>query len=653
MSCYTMHEIISKLSAEQRRAATHGAGPMLVSAGPGSGKTTVLTGRILHLVQERRIPPEQILVITFTREAARSMQSRYLSMAGKSENSSSISTDICSGQVNFGTFHSFFYQILRSSEKYTQYRIIGETDKQKLLYPLLEQIRERQPDAVSPYYDLISPEEISRILSVISCDKNKGVGWELGGERLQEPWKACYGEIWQYYERQKARRKQMDLDDLLTLTAAELESNAELLQYWRRNYRYVLIDEFQDCNTVQYEIIKKLFTVEGNVFAVGDDDQAIYGFRGADPEIMPRFLTEYQGVAYVSLGRNYRCLPAIVDASDRVISCNRHRIPKRLAPVGESGGSVKLKAFAGEREERQYVISMCQGKSIRELSGWAVLFRTNGLLGVFAAELLAAGIPLAARNEVSNIYEHFVARDVMDYLRIAHGCRERKILLRIWNRPRLQVGRESMVEPTVDFDELRQFYSHMPYENPTAVRDLDQFERKLGQLRKFSPELSIAFIRRGFGYEDYLRRRAGQNRELLESWLEILDWLEEEGKEYRDFAEWESYQKRYSRQLAQQKILRKEQQKGIHLLTMHAAKGLEYDKVFLMDVNEGNIPKLKKGILTTEAQTEEERRLFYVGMTRARNSLELLYLTGTMQRPKLPSSFLQPLTEGQISSHQT
>lgn len=618
---------------------------MLVTAGPGSGKTTVLTSRVLYLVQERQIPPSQILVITFTREAARSMQGRYLSMAEKAGALTDTSAITRSGQVSFGTFHSFFYQILRSSERYTQYRIIREVEKQRLLYPLLQQIRERQPESVSPYFDSVSQEEISRILSAISYDKNTGRGWELGGEGLQEPWKECYGEIWQYYERQKALRRQMDLDDLLTLTVEEMERDAELLQYWRGRYLYVLMDEFQDCNVVQYEIMKRLFTVSGNVFAVGDDDQAIYGFRGADPGIMRRFLQEYQGVDYVALGRNYRCLPAIVDASSRVVSCNRQRLSKQLASAEEFGGSVLLKGFIGGREERRYVISMCQGKSVWELDEWAVLFRTNSMLGVFAAELLAAGIPFAVRDEVKNIYEHFVAQDVMDYLRIAHGCRERKLLLRIWNRPRLQIGRESLTEPVVDFDRLRQFYRHMPYENPAAVRDLEQFERKLGRLRNFSPELGVAFIRRGFGYEDYLRHRAGQNRELLESWLEILDWLEKEGREYRDFAQWELCQKRYSQQLTQQKMLRRERQKGIHILTMHAAKGLEYDRVFLMDVNEGNIPKLKKGTPTTEALIEEERRLFYVGMTRARNSLEILYLTGTSQRPRLPSSFLQPLLE--------
>lgn len=637
------------LSADQRRAATHGEGPMLVTAGPGSGKTTVLTSRILYLVQERQIPPSQILVITFTREAARAMQSRYLNMAEGTGAFAGASDVSRFRQVSFGTFHSFFYQILRSSERYTQYRIIREAEKQKLLYPLLQQIRERQPEAVSPYFDSVSQEEISRILSSISYDKNTGRDWESGGERLQEPWKECYGEIWQYYEKQKARRRQIDLDDLLTLTAEELERDAELLQYWHSRYLYVLMDEFQDCNTVQYEIVKKLFTVSGNVFAVGDDDQAIYGFRGADPGIMQRFLQEYQEVDYVVLGKNYRCLPAIVDASSRVVSCNRHRLSKQLVSVEESGGSVLLKGFSGGREERRYVIARCQGKSAWELDEWAVLFRTNSMLGVFTAELLAAGIPFAARDEIINIYEHFVAQDVMDYLRIAHGCRERKLLLRIWNRPRLRIGRESMTEPVVDFDRLKQFYRQAPYDNPTAVRDLDQFERKLGRLRRFSPELGIAFIRRGFGYEDYLRQRAGQNRELLESWLEILDWLEEEGRGYRDFIQWESCQKRYLQQLTQQKMLRREQQKGIHILTMHAAKGLEYDRVFLMDVNEGNIPKLKKGTPTTEALTEEERRLFYVGMTRARNSLELLYLTGTCQRPRLPSSFLQPLLEGQIT----
>ena len=614
---------------------------MLVTAGPGSGKTHVLTSRILYLIQERQIPPERILVITFTREAARSMQNRYFEMAD-------ISADAHFGQVSFGTFHSFFYQILRSSEKYTQYRIIGEMEKQKILYPLLKEIKTRQGQN-SPYYDPVSQEETGRILSAISYGKNTGRGPEAG-EKLSEPWRECYEELLQGYEKEKEQRRQLDLDDLLALTIRELKRDRGLLEYWRSRYSYVLIDEFQDCNPVQYEIVKMLYTVKGNVFAVGDDDQAIYGFRGADPGIMQRFQEEFEGSACVVLGRNYRCAPEIVGAAAKVIACNRQRVSKQLTSGREAGGSVQLKGFAGGREERAYVLSQCLGRTSGELNRWAVLFRTNSLMGVFGAELMQAGIPFVTREKIDSIYEHFVVRDVMDYFRAANGCRERKLFLRIWNRPRLRVGREALAAPTVDFEGIRQFYSREPYEKPAAVRDVEQFERKLGQLQRFSLELGITFIRRGFGYEDYLRQRAGDNRELLENWLEVLDWLEEDCRGHRSFEEWERCQERAALQATQkhdrsrqESIGKSPQKKGIHILTMHAAKGLEYDRVFLMDVNEGNIPKLKKGTPVTDMLLEEERRLFYVGMTRARDSLELLYQNGTKERPKLPSTFLQPL----------
>ena len=640
-------EIYTKLSAEQRRAVMHGEGPMLVTAGPGSGKTHVLTSRILYLVQERQIPPGQILVITFTREAARAMQQRFYELSANAR----------FGQVSFGTFHSFFYQILRSSERYTQYSIIGETEKQKLLYPLLKEIRKRQADTVSPYFDSVSQEESGRILSAISYSKNTGGGASVR-ERLPEPWRESFEELLQGYEEQKKQRRQLDLDDLLTLTLRELERDNGLLQYWRSRYSYVLIDEFQDCNSVQYEIVKKIYTVRGNVFAVGDDDQAIYGFRGADPGIMQRFLEEYAGSAskkddtpaHVVLGRNYRCRPEIVDVSAEIIASNQRRVSKQLASGRESGGSVLLRGFATGREERAYVLSQCMGRTCQDLDRWAVLFRTNSLMGVFGAELMQAGIPFVMKEAIDSIYEHFVVRDVMDYFRAANGCRERKLFLRIWNRPRIRVGREALEESTVDFENIRQFYSREPYVNPAAVRDVEQFERKIKQLQRFPMKLGITFIRRGFGYEDYLRRRAGDNRELLENWIEVLDWLEEDCRGHRSFEEWERSQERAIMQAARKSSGdrhdgkdKSPQKKGIHILTMHAAKGLEYDRVFLMDVNEGNIPKLKKGISATETLLEEERRLFYVGMTRAKDSLEILYQTGTRERPRLPSAFLQPL----------
>lgn len=632
-------DIFEQLSMDQRRAVMHGEGPILVTAGPGSGKTHVLTSRILYLIQERQIPPGQILVITFTREAAGSMQSRFFTM----QKAFRIPSDARSGQVSFGTFHSFFYQILRSSERYTHYHILKENEKQKLLYPLLQELRSRQKEEISPYFDPVSGEEVSRILSAISYGKNIGKEPEASG-LLPEPWRPAYEELRQGYERMKKQRRQLDLDDLLTCTLRELQQDRGLLRYWRSRYSYVLMDEFQDCNPVQYEIMKLLYTVKGNVFAVGDDDQAIYGFRGAQPGIMQRFLEEYEGAAGVVLGKNYRCAPAVVEAGARVIAGNRQRVEKQLVSGRTDGtGSVQLKGFIGGLEERQYVLSQCRSLSAEELDRYAVLFRTNSLMGTFAAELMQARIPFVIREPVSGIYGHFAVRDVMDYFRAAYGSRERRLLLRIWNRPRLHIGREALTDESVDFDRIRQFYTREPYRDPAAVRDVEQFARKLEQLRRFSLELGITFIRRGFGYEEYLRRRAGQNRELLENWLEVLDWLAQDSRGHSDFAEWERYQSSAQAQLVQESGITQPQKKGIHVMTMHAAKGLEFDRVFLMDVNEGTVPKLKRGEPVRQELLEEERRLLYVGMTRARDRLEILYRTGTPERPRQPSSFLRPL----------
>ncbi len=617
----------------------HGEGPILVTAGPGSGKTHVLTSRILYLIQEKQIPPDRILVITFTREAARAMQSRFFSL----REAFPIPLEAQSGQVSFGTFHSFFYQILRSSERYPHCRILNETEKQKLIYPLLKEIKSRQTDETARYFDSVSADEINRILSAISYGKNTGKESEPG-QLLQEPWRSAYVELRQGYERLKKQRRQLDLDDLLTLTFRELQQDGELLGYWRSRYTYVLMDEFQDCNPVQYEIMKMLYTVKGNVFAVGDDDQAIYGFRGAQPGIMQRFLEEYEGAASVVLGKNYRCAPAVVEASAKVIACNRQRVDKRLESARtESSGSVQLRGFSGGREQRQYVLSQCQGLPAQELNRFAVLFRTNSLLGAFAAELMQAQIPFVIREPVSSIYGHFAVRDVMDYFRAAYGSRERQIFLRIWNRPRLHIGREALEEPTVDLERVRQFYCQEAYRSPAAVRDVEQFARKLEQLRRFPLELGITFIRRGFGYEEYLHRKAGQNRELLENWLEILDWLAQDSRAHPAFGEWERYQNDAQARFLQESTSTKPQKKGIHVMTMHAAKGLEFDRVFLMDINEGTVPKRKRGEPVREELLEEERRLLYVGMTRARNSLEILYQTGTRERPRQPSAFLQPL----------
>ncbi len=640
-------EIYDRLSAPQRIAVTHGEGSLLVTAGPGSGKTHVLTSRILYLIQERQVPPDRILVITFTREAAGAMRRRYCRMTAGYP----VSDCARSGQVTFATFHSFFYQILRSAERYSHYRIIGDSDRQKILYPLLCECRGRQGET-SPYFDPVSQEEVRRVLAAISYGKNTGRSREAG-EKLPEPWKEHFYEISRRYERLKSQRRQLELDDLLTQAYRELERDGDLLRYWQRRYSHILVDEFQDCNQVQYEIVKKLCSQGGDLFAVGDDDQAIYGFRGADPGIMGRFREEHGApggaggkgaVPHVVLGRNYRCAPEIVKASAAVIACNRQREPKQLVSARDCAGSVRIMGFAGAGEERRYVLAQCAGRTCGELNRWAVLFRTNSLLGIFGAELVRAGIPYVTGEKPGSIYEHFIVRDVTDYFRAAHGSRQRQIFLRIWNRPRLHIGREALYEPQVDLERVRQFYSRAPYQDPAAVRDVEQFERKLEQLRKFPLELGVRFIRRGFGYEEYLRCRAGDNRELLANWLEVLDWLEGDCRDCDSLREWERRQEMAAdRTAADRTGHKKDPSQGIHILTMHAAKGLEYDRVFLMDVNEGNIPRLRQGEEPTPAYIEEERRLLYVAMTRARDSLELLYQKGTTERPRLPSTFLQPL----------
>lgn len=618
---------LAKLSGEQRAAVTHGEGPMLVTAGPGSGKTLVLTSRVLYLIRERQVPPGRILVITFTRDAAQSMGRRFYALLGQDHPPGA-------GAPVFATFHSFFYQILQSHEKYSHATIISDAQKRKLLLAALEG---RQEDA-------------AKVLSCISLYKNT-LSWDEPLRRAGDELAERLPDIFARYEREKAGRRALDLDDLLYVCRRLLWEDSELLTRWQRRFSYVLLDEFQDTSPLQYEIIRRLVTEPRNLFAVGDDDQSIYGFRGADAQILQSFLTDYPEAGRVSLGVNYRCHESIVEASRRVVEENRLRLPKTLSAGRPSQGErrVCVKGFSDQQDEFAWAAGVLGEAGQEALPGYAVLFRTNGMLQMFAGELMRRRIPFWIKDQSTSLYQHFAVKDVMDYLRAAAGCRDRGLFLRIFNRPRIHVGRECLTEPLVDFGELKEFYRRPGYRDDRAVSDLERFERKLKMLGGMPLDLGVVFIKNAFGYGGYLEKCAQGSRELLDEWLGLLEWLAGEAGRFQSLEQWEDHQRRYEEKLEREKREKNRdggrRKEGAALMTIHGAKGLEYDHVLILGVNEGNIPKYRREEEIGPQALEEERRIFYVGMTRARESLTLLYLEGGANGKGAPSRFLEQVRE--------
>lgn len=655
---------LNDMNCAQRKAVTQADGPLLVLAGPGSGKTFTITRRILYLL-EQGTPPEQLLVITFTREAAMSMQRRFQEMSNAFL------------PVNFGTFHSVFFQILKKSNVLKNQKLLTNSEKKKILLPILKKHSENMEEKIGENLG----EDALTILSAISYYKNT-LRLEEAAGKVPVEWQPVFGEVLKQYGKAVQSCGRLDFDDMLSRCRELLAGNASLLGSWQERFRHILIDEFQDINPVQYEVVKLLAGEHCSIFAVGDDDQAIYGFRGSEPECLRRFEREY-GAEKVLLDINYRSHPQIVRASLAVVEENNDRFEKRLRPSPEKEreelekdskaserdcetaernrkvlekdreSRVHLLPFTDKEEQYNYLIERLQTflkeKEEDGRAECAVLFRTNSYMQGLAVRLRSAGIPYVMGERIQSIYEHFIAKDIMAYLTLASGNWEREALLRIINRPSRYISREAVANWGSSMRELLSFYETQERAEGSksgALERLRSFDRQLKAIGRLSPGLAVAYIQKAVGYGKYLQETAG-NAERWSKWQEMLEWLKEDAARFAGVEEWRTAQEEHNRDLEQGKneglAFGKKQEKPdppIRLMTVHGAKGLEFDTVIVTDCNESVFPH---GRLQTRLEVEEERRVFYVAMTRAKENLELLYLTGTKERPRLPSRFLNPL----------
>lgn len=612
--------LLEGLNEAQREAVMHGEGPAMVVAGPGSGKTLTIIRRLLYLIYVKQIPAERILVITYTKEAALSMQEKFreqLKLFG-------LEKQLSQGYVSFGTFHSYFYQIIRSIKKYSEYQLITQQEKVKIVKSILN----RTDEEVSDY-------AVKKLLEHISYFKNTG--------RLKEDWNIS-DECQQYEEILKSY-KRMDFDDMLYLCKKELLSEVKLLHDCRERLDFILIDEYQDINPVQYELIQLLTCEKRNLFVVGDDDQAIYGFRGTDGECFRKMKRDFPEVKTIFLSINYRCAEKIVKASGKLIGQNKTRIQKEIKSglKGECKGDIFVKENIYSSDSYKCLIEHFKEIDMQTLNREAVLFRTNASMQSFANKLVSEGIPFILRERIQSIYEHFIAKDIFDYFAASQGCKNRSLYLRIFQKYKIYNGREILKEEIVDLEEVKKQLSYGFYENQQSLNKLINLERHLLQLQRMRPQLGIRYILYGMNYEDYLITKAGNREALPEEWKEILEWLRTEAESYVEFSNWlEDTKLRKEKWEDALKFLNK-QSEGIHLLTMHASKGLEFEKIYLMNLNEGTMPKMKRGEVFTQENIEEERRLFYVAFTRAKKSVELYYVIGNKENPRIRSRFIDEL----------
>lgn len=597
---------------EQQQAIQFGTGPLLVLAGPGSGKTYVITHRIIHLISECQIPPNNILVITFTKAAALEMQNRATSAYKP-----------CS-YVQFGTFHSIFYHILKLSNPNRTFQLATDQERISIIKEIIqkEDFIEKNADLMqetencikeisiyknSCFTDLKNTDDDAKNTYKINMKSNVD---NIDSERmgiLSEK----YQNVYRLYEEWLADNQKLDFDDMIKLCYQQLKQDVRLREYWQNRFSHILIDEFQDINQMQYETIR-LLSNNQNIFAVGDDDQAIYSFRGSNPEMMKKFVQDYQAKT-ICLSCNYRSHKDIVEASMHFISHNKNRFDKRIVAINREDNSIHLLQKPSKKEVLSAIRNEIQHyKKQYPQKTQAVLTRTNHL--AYAYQNMAS----------EECEDRILALDMLAYLQFINCGQKRSDFLKIMNKPVRYIPFGVVAEPVVSFPLLKRRLLDKPW----IAQRLAELEMQVEYVRKLDLPGQARYIYKAMGYEKYYKENLQRNENsasyrnafaVFVNKLKSCTSLEELKREY------ETDEK--SVQMTEK----------FFVMTYHASKGLEFDRVYLPDLEYGKVPH---GRMLTEKDLEEERRMFYVACTRAKESLWLLRDTSQIGSP-----FLQELLD--------
>lgn len=603
----------------QIQAISHMDGPAMVLAGPGSGKTTVITHRIKNLIEKAEVRPENILVVTFTKAAAISMQKRFSTLMNGGK-----------GQlVTFGTFHSVFYKILRKSRRYETTEILSERQK-------TDYIRE----IIGRYG--ISSNDISELSQNINNDIGNIKGNMLNAQEYEPSCckKEDFIKVYNAYNLELKKDGKMDFDDILRECYLLLCENHTMLEQWRELYKYILIDEFQDINRIQMNIIELLASPLNNIFVVGDDDQSIYGFRGARPEIMIEFKDYYPEAELIVLNVNYRSTQSIINVAGRVIENNKTRLDKCAHANNDKDFQPDIRKFRNQVEELKFVVSKIkeyenQGISLSEM---VILVRNNSQIQEISSFLKNRKIEAESGKHRSNIYNGMVAKDILSYVRGAlkfDGTYFNEDLIYVLNKPQRYISRQVVLSVNMNISAVRRIYSK---------NNIDSFLFHIEMIRKLPPQAALSYIRKGAGYEEYLRLYAIENNIPMSGLLKQLEQLVQECSKFNTLEQWinsiDSAQNSEGQNFGKKSSGEGGTNNRINIMTMHGSKGLEFKAVFIVDANQGIIPTSKA---LRERDFEEERRLFYVAITRAIDYLNVYAVEERLGCPIEVSMFVEEM----------
>jgi len=638
---------LEALNDKQREAVTYESGNLLVLAGPGSGKTFTIVQRIFYLIEKMKVAPEQILVISFTKDSAMEMQNRFLSNCDTYY------------PVAFGTFHSIFYYILRECSNQNISLINNSVKNQyisNIIKKLLANIRTKDEG-------LLTMSEINSVsekfIAAISYYKNT-LDKSKASQMLPDKQMMYFDTVYEEYEKKRKSNSYIDFDDMISDCYSLFKNNANVRKRWNSRFSYILIDEFQDINPIQYETVKILLGSSGRLFAVGDDDQSIYNFRGAEPDCLKKVIRECN-CSIINLQYNYRNPEEIRRYANRLINENVSRIGKDSVSMSPGLEVQRIFIEGCENKDLHYekIATLLENNQQEE---WAVLFRTNIEMQRMAVILNKRGISFLCCDKRQNIYEHFIFKDIMAYLKCAYLGVEANELLRILNKPVRYINREAIEGGPDILNNILNYGSE--HFNKKMLENANILKKDLSFIKERHLYPAINYILMKIGYKKYILDSVKGDELKLQEYTEVFDWLLSDCKSYSSLEDYLESQKEYAKniensvknssrtqfkQICDIKCENKDENKGenpsekcVMLMTAHASKGLEFKNVIIAECNEGNFPH---GKMPDSKTTEEERRLFYVAVTRSSERLYIYYIKGTKERIATPSRFINCLLD--------
>jgi ATP-dependent DNA helicase Rep len=638
---------MSDLNPHQHAAVKYIDGPLLVLAGAGSGKTRVITAKIAHLIEGCALDPRSITAVTFTNKAAREMKQRVTGLIGGNK---------ASGPT-ISTFHTLGLNIMRRELKRLGYKagfsIFDQQDSDTLLKELLRKD------------DLGNESELNAIQWTISAWKNDLITPEQALHSAQDSLQARQANLYAAYQRSLKAYNAVDFDDLILLPVTLFRQNPDILERWQNRIRYLLVDEYQDTNQAQYELVKLLVGVRAAFTVVGDDDQSIYAWRGARPENLARLQSDYPRLKLIKLEQNYRSSGRILRSANRLISNNPHVFDKRLWSDLGPGPELRVIECRNEEQEAEKVVSEIihiKFTAKAANSDFAILYRGNHQARLFEKALRSHNIPYFLSGGTS-FFSRTEVKDVMAYLRLLANPDDDSAFLRIINTPRREIGPNTL-EKLAEYARQREInlfpacaeLGLQSLLNPRTFERLQYFVRLMeGWASKAAnnPVTAVRGLVQEIEYEEWIRANASSDsvaERRLENITDLLDWIkalhngELQEKSLEEMVNHLTLMDMLERQDEE------DQQDQVHLMTLHAAKGLEFPHVFLVGMEEELLPHRSS---IEEENIEEERRLAYVGITRARQSLTLSYAAKRKRYGEMvpcePSRFLRELPEEDLS----